>query len=50
MTDFFHMVCQENKGQDNGLLEIGGDLNSKDKIVGGGNIKDEKVGCSKSKI
>jgi hypothetical protein len=27
------------------LFEIGGDLNSKDKIVGGGNSKDEKEGC-----
>lgn len=27
------------------LFEIGGDLNSNDKIVGGGNSKDEKEGC-----
>jgi len=27
------------------LFEIGGDLNSNDKIVGRGNSKDEKEGC-----
>jgi hypothetical protein len=27
------------------LFEIGGDLNSKDKKVGGGNNNDEKLGC-----